>query len=48
MKLRYYILAVLLLFVGGAVAQNKNTARKLFQQGKYEEAKPMFQKLMAT
>lgn len=46
MKLRYYILAILLLLAGGAVAQNKNTARKLFQQGKYEEAKPMFQKLL--
>ena len=33
-------------FAGGIIAQNKNTARKLFQQKKYAEAKPMFQKLL--
>lgn len=46
MKLIYSILAVLLLFTGDLMAQNKETARKLFQQGKYDEAKPMFQKLL--
>ena len=46
MKLIYYILLLLCIFTGEAVAQNKNTARKLFQQGKYDEAKPMFQKLL--
>ena len=47
MKLIYYIiLAVSLFFSGELMAQNKNTARKLFQQGKYDEAKPMFQKLL--
>ena len=46
MKSIYCILVVLVLFAGDVVAQNKNTARKLFQQGKYSEAKPMFQKLL--
>lgn len=46
MKLVYYILALLLFFTGELMAQNKNTARKLFQQGQYAEAKPMFQKLL--
>ena len=46
MKLIYSIVILLLLFAGEVTAQNKNTARKLFQQGKYEEAKPMFQKLL--
>ncbi len=46
MRLIYYIFVLFILFAGEAVAQNKNTARKLFQQGKYDEAKPMFQKLL--
>lgn len=46
MKLRYYILTVLLLWAGGVMAQSKDAARKLFQQGKYDQAKPMFQKLL--
>ena len=46
MKLIYSIVILLLLLAGEVAAQNKNTARKLFQQGKYEEAKPMFQKLL--
>lgn len=46
MKLIYSIVILLLLFAGEVTAQNKNTARKLFQQGKYEEAKPMFRKLL--
>lgn len=40
------MLIVLFLFVGEMMAQNKNTARKLFQQGKYAEAKPMFGSLL--
>lgn len=46
MKPIYYILAILFLSVGSVSAQNRNTARKLFQQGEYAEAKPMFQKLL--
>ncbi len=30
----------------GGVAQNKNTARKLFNEGNFAEAKPMFEKLL--
>lgn len=42
-----YCILVMLLFLGGEIgAQNKNTARKLFQQGKYAEAKPMFKGLL--
>lgn len=46
MKSVYCILVMFFLFAGGVVAQNKNTARKLFQQGKYAEAKPMFRQLL--
>ncbi len=46
MKPLYCILAMLLLFTGELVAQSRNTARKLFQQGKYSEAKPMFKSLL--
>lgn len=46
MKPIYCTLVMLLFFVGGITAQNKNTARKLFQEKKYAEAKPMFQKLL--
>lgn len=46
MKPIYYILLLSLFFAGNLSAQNRNTARKLFQQGKYGEAKPMFQKLL--
>lgn len=38
------IFCVLSLFV--ATAQNKTQARKLFSQGKYAQAKPMFEKLL--
>ena len=46
MKSVYCFLAMVLLFAGEIVAQNKNTARKLFQQGNYAEAKPMFKSLL--
>lgn len=46
MKRIYYILLLFLFFAGNVSAQSRNTARKLFQQGKYADAKPMFQKLL--
>lgn len=46
MKLLYCIFALLFVFAEDGVAQNRNTARKLFQQGKYDSAKPMFRKLL--
>ncbi len=46
MKRIFCALAILMFFTGGITAQNKNTARKLFQQKKYAEAKPMFRKLL--
>ena len=47
--MKRYCLAIVTYFLVCAVAmsQNRNTARKLFQEGKYEEAKPMFAKLLA-
>lgn len=41
-------LILCMLFSGDMVAQNKNSARKLFNEGKYEEAKPMFAKLLKS
>ena len=46
MKYIYIFLALIFFIHGGAFAQNRNVARKLFQQGNYAEAKPMFQKLL--
>lgn len=48
--MRYFSLTIIfcLLFAGGVVAQNRNTARKLFTEGKYSEAKPMFEKLLKS
>ncbi len=46
MKPIYYMLFLLLLLAGNVSAQNRNTARKLFQQGEYAKAKPMFKKLL--
>lgn len=46
MKPICYILMLLFCFAGSLSAQNRNTARKLFQQGKYGEAKPMFRQLL--
>lgn len=46
MKGILYTLALALLFTGSGMAQNRNTARKLFNEGKYAEAKPMFRKLL--
>ncbi len=40
----YTLLAACLSFLS-APAQNKNAARKLFEEGRFEEAKPMFEKL---
>lgn len=42
----YYTLLMLLLFVGNVAAQSRDVARRLFQQGNYSEAKPMFRKLL--
>lgn len=36
----------LLFFAVNVVAQNRNVARKLFQEGNYAEAKPMFESLL--
>lgn len=46
MRRVYYMVLMLVLVVAGASAQNKNTARKLFNEGRFEEAKPMFAKLL--
>ena len=46
MKPIYCFWAMLLLLAGELGAQNKNVARKLFQQGNYAEAKPMFKNLL--
>ncbi|MBR5861374.1 MAG: tetratricopeptide repeat protein [Bacteroidaceae bacterium] len=39
---------ILVLFAIPATGQNKNTARKLFNEGRYAEAKPMFEKLLKS
>lgn len=47
--MRYFTIAILaaLFFVCAPLtAQNKNVARKHFQDGEYEKAKPMFEKLL--
>lgn len=46
MKHIYAILALALFVAGNAVAQNRNSAKKLFQQGDYTAAKPMFRSLL--
>ncbi len=46
MKRIYILLVFALLLPACAMAQSRNVARKLFQQKKYDEAKPMFQKLL--
>ncbi|MBQ8542052.1 MAG: tetratricopeptide repeat protein [Bacteroidaceae bacterium] len=47
MKYTLSIILVALLSFNVAIAQNKNTARKLFLAGEYAEAKPMFEKLLS-
>lgn len=43
---RFATIIMCLLLFAGASAQNRNTAKKLFNEGKYAEAKPMFKKLL--
>ncbi len=47
--MRKYCVALLLCLVSFtlSMSQSRNVAKKLFQEGKYEEAKPMFAKLLA-
>ena len=45
MRFLYFTFILLFMSVAGASAQNKNEARRLFEQGRYEEAKPMFRAL---
>ena len=52
MRRLHYIFLILVLAVAGAAAQNKSTAQnkaaacKLFNEGRFEEAKPMFKQLL--
>ena len=46
MKKVYLFLVLLLSIPACAFAQSRDAARKLFQQKKYDKAKPMFQKLL--
>ena len=48
MKNLAFIFILSILFAGSVGAQNRNTARKLFNEGKYAEAKPMFEKLLKS
>lgn len=46
MRYFYYTFLFLMISVAGLRAQNKNTARNLFNEGRFAEAKPMFEKLL--
>ena len=46
MRRLHYIFLILVFAVVGAVAQNKATACRLFNEGRFEEAKPMFRQLL--
>ena len=46
MKKIYLVIAFMLVAVAGALAQNRNVAKKLFNEGNFVEAKPMFESLL--